>query len=192
MLRANVLHAALVLAAASLTLANSARAAVLYDEGISGDAPSGSSSVPLGVLPAGSNLILGGIPDFDTDDYAFTIAPGFLLNAINIDVLVADVGGSAGLADPVTYMGISAILPANVGSDFLDLAGIAQPLGPGNYLLRTTTGTGGPVTYQFDFQVSGAAEVPEASTVAAVAGLGLIVGLRVLRRQTGTPATQAA
>jgi MYXO-CTERM domain-containing protein len=157
---------------------------VRYDESVSGDAAVDPTSVNLGTLAAGSNYVLGGNPDFDTDDVTFTIAPGFQLDSMLIEGYTGL--GSVGFQSPL--LGSATLTAASFGQDVLDLAGITQPLGPGTYLLRITTGTGGPTTYQFDFQVSGAA-APEAAAAPepgtfVLAALGLAgLGLFAWRRR---------
>lgn len=149
-----------------------AQAAIVYDENVSGDAPAGSSSINLGVLAGGSSQIIGGNLEFDSDDYTFTIGSGFQLDSILVNAYT--LSGSAAIQTP--FLGLSGLSSASVGQDFLDLAGISQPIGPGTYMFRATTGTGGPTTYNFDFQVS---SVPEPSTI----GLVVLGGVIILRRR---------
>jgi hypothetical protein len=140
----------------------SVRAAVVYDENVSGDAPAGSSSINLGVLATGSSEIIGGNLQFDTDDYTFTIGSGSQLDSILVNSYTAT--GSAAIQTP--FLGLSLLSSASVGQDFLDLASISQPIGSGTYMFRATTGSGGPTTYEFDFQVS---SVPEPTSLGLLA-----------------------
>ena len=72
------------IALASLWLAmNSALAAVRYNENVSGDAGVDPGSVALGILPTGNQQIIGGNPQFDTDDYAFTIGSTLISSSGN-------------------------------------------------------------------------------------------------------------
>ena len=155
-----------VLLTSILGIVPAVNAAVVYNETVSGDAGVDPSFVNLGVFTPGSHQIIGGNPNFDTDDYSFTIPLGLQLDSILIENYSA--AGSAAIQDP--FLGFAILSSASVGQDFLDLANIPQPVGPGTYLFRATTGSGGPTTYQFDFQVT---SVPEPSTIALV-GLGLL------------------
>ncbi|MCE9547398.1 MAG: PEP-CTERM sorting domain-containing protein [Planctomycetia bacterium] len=131
---------------------STARAVLLYSESVSGDAGVDPGYAELGSLPAGTHQVIGGNPNFDTDDYHFSIGVGLQLDSILVDSYTAL--GAAGIQSPV--LGNTVLTSASVGQDLLTLSSITAPLGSGGYVLRATTGTGGPTTYQFGFHVSAA------------------------------------
>jgi hypothetical protein len=155
-----------------------APATIRYSESVSGDAPAGSSFVDLGSLTVGSNRISGVSLAFDTDDYSFTVPAGFQVDTIKIETYGGS--GSAGLQSPA--LGSSLLTPANFGQDFLDIIGASQPLGPGTYLFRTTTGSAGPTSYRYDLQLSPVA-IPEPGTLGLLATSGLAACYMLRRRR---------
>lgn len=148
----------IALAAMLSTGLSAASAAVLYNESTSGDAGVDPSSAALGTIAPGQHQIIGGNPNFDTDDYAFTIGTGNQLDALIVDSYTAI--GSAGFQSPV--LGSATLSSSSSGKNFFALANITAPLVTGNYIFRTTTGSGGPTTYQYSFQVN---PVPSPSTI---------------------------
>jgi len=139
-------------------LGGSASAAVLYNDNLSGDAGVDLSAVALGTVPTGQHQIIGGNPQFDTDDYAFTIGAGTQLDAMIVDGYTAI--GSAAFQTP--FLGSSALDSSANGKNFFALASVAAPVTAGSYLFRTGTGSGGPTTYQYSLQVN---PVPAPATI---------------------------
>lgn len=146
-----------------------APATIRYDEATSGDAPAGATFVDLGSLTDPHNRIMGGNPDFDSDDYQFTIPSGYQLDSILIETYSG--GGAAAMQDP--FLGLSTLDSSSVGMDFLDLASVSQPVGAGTYLFRTTTGTAGPATYRYDLQISAIPEPASLGLLGAISAIAL-------------------
>ncbi len=140
------------------TLGSAASAAVIYNELTDGEAGIDPSAAALGAFAPGQHQVIGGNPNFDADDYAFTIGTGNQLDALIVDSYTNS--GSAALQTP--SLGSSSLMADSSGKNFFSLANVTAPLTAGNYLFRATTGTGGPTTYQFSFQVN---PVPAPATI---------------------------
>ncbi len=82
------------------------------------------------------------------------------------------------MQDP--FLGSTTLNSSSVGQNLLDLASASQPIGPGTYLFRTTTGTGGPTAFRYDLQVTA---VPEPASLSLLTLTGLTMLPRKSKRQ---------
>jgi len=190
-------------ASIALALAAPAAASTVFDESIDGDL----STDPLAPTPVaftiGSNVVSGSVvATADTRDYfTFTIAPGQSLTGIFLlDYTDLNTGGNGDRGFAHIDDGVTSVIPSSgTSGDFLggshldrglfpdaaanvlDRLGLAlqggvgfgAPLGPGDYTFNVQQ-TGPELTgYSLSFEV-----VPAPSTLGALAGFGLLGGLR--------------
>ena len=179
-----------------------ANAALLYDEGVSGDL-SGDNLSPtaLMALAAGSNVVTGGAlsSPLDRDIFTVTVGAGQQLVGIVLDTYLSGDDQSffavaagntiASLFDTTVLLGNALIggSPGNMQGDnvlddlgtgtFPGSTGFAGPLGPGAYTFWIQETTSGIREYALDFQVRGSA-VPLPSSLALLA-----IAVFALRRQ---------
>jgi hypothetical protein len=164
------------------------QAALIYDEGVSGDLSNDNLAPNLLAVSAGSNVVRGGttaVP-FDRDIFSFSIAADQQLVAIILDTYISGDDQSffavaagntiSSLFSTPALLG-NALIGASVGNmegdDVLDdlgaltfpgSAGFAGALGPGDYTFWIQETTVGIREYALDFQVRGPATVPLPST----------------------------
>ena len=181
----------------------SANAALLYDESVSGDLSDDNlSPTALMALAAGSNVVSGGVlaSPLDRDIFSITVGAGQQLVGIVLDTYVSGDDQSffavaagntiASLFDTTALLGnalIGAAPGAMPGDNILDdlgsgtfpgSTGFAGPLGPGAYTFWIQETTSGIRDYALDFQVRASA-VPLPSSLALLAIA--IVALREIR-----------
>jgi hypothetical protein len=191
-----------VLAAVQLTTLSDGRAAVIWDEGVSGDLSDNQAAPNALALAAGTNSVIGNVGDSNARDWiALTVPAGQQLTGIILAAYVSnDAQGFTGVQsgasfvgsvnDPAAYLGYAhygtaatngALPPANlIGADLLPLMG-------DNTIAFGSQGFSGPLpsgTYTFLIQQLGAltayqfdyliAPVPEPSSGLLLAAAGLV------------------
>lgn len=176
-----------------------ANAALLYDEGASGDLSNDNlAPTALLALTAGSNVVTGGAlsDPFDRDIFTINVGAGQQLVGVVLDTYlsgddqsffaVAAGNSIASLVSTPALLGnalIGAAPGAMQGDNVLDdlgaltfpgSTGFAGPLGPGAYTFWIQETTSGIREYALDFQVRGATvPVPSSLALLALAALGL-------------------
>jgi MYXO-CTERM domain-containing protein len=170
----------------TLTAVSIAKADVIYDEVVNGDAPSAFGpafvGANVGTLPTGTNFIKGIGQFAENDDYIFTIGAGTSLVSITLRL------GATGMeflpfgADLYTSDGT--LLSNHLRTGDVDVTevgsyaffGDALALGPGTYRIDNTASGGRDVDawpYRWDLVVQSTSEVPEpASAWLAALALG--------------------
>ncbi|MCR9106219.1 MAG: PEP-CTERM sorting domain-containing protein [Gammaproteobacteria bacterium] len=192
------------------TLAGTANAGIIHDEGASGDLSDNNLAPTALAIAPGSNIVTGSTTasPLDRDIFSITIAAGQELVAILLDTYNASDDQSffavaagntvSSLVSLPALLGnalIGATAGAMEGDDVLDdlgaltfagSTGFSGALGPGTYtfwLQETTVGIPG---YALDFQVRGGGEIPLPATVWL-----LLPALLMLRRARPTALTSS-
>lgn len=185
----NIVATAAIFTASTVS---AAKADVIYNENVDGDAPSvfgpGFVGADVGTLRPGTNFIMGFGQVANNDDYIFTIGEGTALvgitlnlGATGLDLLPfgADLYSSDGtlLSNQLTTGGVD-VVDIGIYAFFGDALG----LGPGTYRIDNTHSGGGALVswpYRWDLVVESTSHVPEpASGLLAALALGLVGGTR--------------
>lgn len=190
-----------------LTLAtfHNAQAALIHDEGVSGDLSDNNLAPTLLALNAGSNVVRGSTTasPLDRDIFSFTIAAGEQLVAIVLDsylsgddrsfFAVASGNTISSLTSLPALLG-NALIGASAGSmqgdDVLDnlgaltfggSTGFSGSLGAGAYTFWLQETTVGIREYALDFQIRGSSAVPAPSTLLLLLPVIAVLVRRKLR-----------
>ena len=188
--------------ACSAVVGSTAFADLMWDEAIDGDL-SGDYLNPTQLFTKGVNnhvifTTVGANPDQDREYFTFTIAEGYQLSALILDVFETDPETNLGFigvaegsvfptpptnADPTALLGYALVGLADVGNDILQAIGqgagsqnFSGPLGPGTYTWWAQET--GPSTDNWDLNFV-VTEIPAPGALALL-GLG---GLAARRRR---------
>ncbi len=203
------LFAALILAA-GVAAVSDARAAVAWDESVSGDLSNVGTSPTVVSLVPGSNLFLGttgrtgGV--IDRDYFTFTLPAGWQLDSLTVlpgtnfpegetgTSFIAVQAGAQVTVNPTGnssfgLLGWAHYTHNDIGTDILGTIGegfgadgFTGALPAGTYAFWVQDGGTGTAHYRFDFSVSA---VPEPATATALlAGLAVLAGGAARRRRS--------
>jgi len=189
------MRSALLLGLTLFAAAPAARAALTYNESVSGDLSNLGSAPTQLVFSEGINRIIGtmgGGSDADPDIFTFNIQPGQWLTSIYLGPMnpqersfyAIAAGRTINMTDATTHLG--SYLTYDIGELIDDLAtggtGFEIPLGAGTYTAwfqEVST----RVDYEFAYTV-----IPEPGTSAALCAAAALAGTVILRRKSARKA----
>jgi hypothetical protein len=210
-----------LLASLIFTLAPAAYGATAWDESVNGDLSNNYlAPTPLSFV-LGSNHVIGTTgrsPStnlIDYDIFTFTVSPGSVLSgvvvtSVNITSAFSFFGLTTGSTlavnpdtvnatmNPTGLLGWTHYTNGDVGKDILPrigtgpgAIGFVPPLGAGPYSVWLQETSTLPTAYDFDFQISAAAAIPEPETYALLFAGFALLGFAAWRREN-PPARFAA
>lgn len=182
-------------------MATSARAGVVWDEGVDGDLSNDRLAPDAVSLSVGGNLLIGSVVGGDRDYLTITIPNGAVLSGLSLDAYTSTddwsfIGIQAGSTftepptgtDPANLLGWVLFGTPNEGTDILDdmgtgddAIGFIPPLAAGEYTLWIQETSSKLSGYTFNLQVTA---VPEASSLAMLAAAGVVAGWWHRRRRS--------